>query len=146
MGGAGRAWRKAWRAVGKVLNKVSKAIGLHYVLKKLGLTGKHVKHTFVVVQPLSPNYEKDKIKTMLATGIASGAELSEHMRLSLEQSSGIKLLKYYEYTTRRIKIHNFKTKISLGVEIPQLTIDVDPLIRKHLPDYAGKPYIVIAYS
>ena len=146
MGGAGRAWRKAWRAVGKVLNKVSKAIGLHYVLKKLGLTGKHVKHTFVVVQPLSPNYEKDKIKTMLATGIASGAELSEHMRLSLEQSSGIKLLKYYEYTTRRIKIHNFKTKISLGVEIPQLTIDVDPLIRKHLPDYADKPYIVIAYS
>ena len=146
MGGVGRAWRKAWRAVGKVLKKVSKAIGLHYVLKKLGLTGKHVKHTYVVVQPLSPNYEKDKIKTMLATGIASGAELSEHMRESLAQSSGVKLLKYYEYTTRRIKIHNFQTKIALGVEIPQLTIDVDPLIRKHLTDFKDKPYIVIAYS
>ena len=56
MGVVGRALRKAWRAAGKVLKKVSKAIGLHYVLKKLGLTGKHVNHTFVVVQPLSPNY------------------------------------------------------------------------------------------
>lgn len=146
MGGVGRGLRKGLRGIGKALKAVSKAIGLQKVLQKLGLTGKHIKHIYLTVQPLSAGYEKDKIKTMLAEGIASGAELSEHMRDSLSNGSGVMLTRYYDYATRRIKTHNFKTKISTSVNIDIPDIDLKDTVEKYKPELKHKPYIMFDAS
>lgn len=144
MGKVGKGIKKGLKGLGKALTFEAKMNGLHKIFQKLGLTGKHIEHTYLTVQPLSAGYEKDPIKTILATGIASGNELSEHLRDNLSNGSGVMLNRFYDYSTRRIKKHNFTTHISTRVDIDIPQIDYNALTKSFKPELRHKPYILFS--
>nr|QTZ82745.1 MAG: hypothetical protein [Enquatrovirus sp.] len=145
MGGVGRAIKKFVNKVVKVWKKLNPIT--FKILKKLGLRGKHVTHTYLMVQPLNSGYQHDPVKTYLAEAIAAGADIPTHLEQSLKQGAGINLMQYYYFQKIRIKKYNMKTIVSNIEPVESVsTAELESLVDKYLPRYKDFPTYVVSNS
>ena len=145
MGGIGKAIKKFVNKVVKVWKKLDPLT--FKILEKLGLRGKHVTHTYLMVQPLNSGYQYDPIKTYLAEAIAAGVDIPTHLRQSLEQGAGVDLMQYYYFHKIRIKKYNMKTVVSNIEPVEKVSFEeLESLTAKYLPNYVGKPTYVVSNS
>ena len=145
MGGIGKAIKKFVNKVVKVWKKLDPLT--FKILGKLGLRGKHVTHTYLMVQPLNSGYQYDPIKTYLAEAIAAGVDIPTHLRQSLEQGAGVDLMQYYYFHKIRIKKYNMKTVVSNIEPVEKVSFEeLESLTAKYLPNYVGKPTYVVSNS
>ena len=145
MGGLGKAIKKVVNTIVKVWKKLDPLT--FKILDKLGLRGKHVTHTYLMVQPLNSGYQYDPIKTYLAEAVAAGVDIPTHLRESLEQGAGVDLMQYYYFHKIRIKKYNMKTVVSNIEPAEKVSFEeLESLTAKYLPNYAGKPTYVVSNS
>ena len=145
MGGIGKAIKKFVNKVVKVWKKLDPLT--FKILEKLGLRGKHVTHTYLMVQPLNSGYQYDPIKTYLAEAIAAGVDIPTHLRQSLEQGAGINLMQYYYFHKIRIKKYNMKTVVSNIEPVEYVSFEeLQTLVDKYLPQYKDLPTYVVSNS
>lgn len=135
-----RDWEKFLKATDPMLFKI---------LDKLGLRGKHITHTYLMVQPLHEGYMPDPIKTLTAQAIAENVpNIPEYLTSALRQDAGIKLMQYYHFSRIRIKKYNFRSGSTIVVADDPLTPDeMDEIIKEFIPDSQEfTNYYVSAYS
>lgn len=145
MGGIGKAIKKFVNKVVKVWKKIDPIT--FKILEKLGLRGKHVTHTYLMVQPLNSGYQYDPIKTYLAEAIAAGIDIPTHLKQSLEQGAGINLMQYYYFHKIRIKKYNMKTLVSNIEPVEYVSFEeLQTLVDKYLPQYKDLPTYVFSNS
>lgn len=145
MGGVGKAIKKFVKNFSKIFKKINPID--RWIFRKLGLSGKTITHTYLMVQPLHSGYRYDPIKTIVAEAIGLDVDLPEYLIKSLQKNAGIDLMRYYHYQRIRIKKYNMKTTLSTVSAISRISKkEAEQLVEKYHTEYKDKKFTIMTLS